>query len=68
MTRNEYEGLWTVDDVADHLKISPKTVRNKACLGQIPFVKVGVALRFRPSEIERWIDEQTAAAEEGRAA
>jgi excisionase family DNA binding protein len=68
MKRNEYEGLWRVGDLADHLKLSPKTIRNKVCRGQIPFVKVDGSLRFRPSDIERWISDQNTTPDQRSAA
>lgn len=52
------EGLMTVDDVADYLKISPGTIYNRVSKGEIPFVKVGAAVRFRRIELDRWVEEQ----------
>lgn len=62
MPRNETEGLWTVDELAAHLKLRPKTIRNRVSLKTIPYLKVGGSLRFRPSEIRRWINQETASA------
>ncbi len=49
---NEIRPLWTADDVAAYLGWHPQTVYRKARAGEIPSVKVGRALRFRPEEIE----------------
>lgn len=62
MPRNETEDLWTVVEVAEFLNLRPKTIRNRVSLGKIPHVKVDGLLRFRPSEIRRWIAEENAAA------
>ena len=49
----------TVADVAAYLQIAPKTVRNKVSLRQLPFVKVGGALRFRRADIDAELARQT---------
>ncbi|MBW2044312.1 MAG: helix-turn-helix domain-containing protein [Deltaproteobacteria bacterium] len=46
--------LWMVEDVARWLRIAPKTVYNKVERGEIPYRKIGGALRFIPEEIENW--------------
>lgn len=53
------EPLWTVRDVARALSVSKQWVYKHAELGTIPTVRLsGGALRFRPSTIRRFIDEQ----------
>jgi len=47
--------LLTVKQLAECLKISPKTIYNMVSLGRIPFIKVGGALRFIWGDIEKWI-------------
>lgn len=54
--------LLTVEDVADWLCMSPKTIRSWVFQGQIDFVRVGRNLRFRPDTVEQMI----AAGEHGR--
>jgi excisionase family DNA binding protein len=53
--------LMTVDDVATMLQVSAAWVRDHATRKQprLPVVKVGKLLRFRPNEIEAWIQEQS---------
>jgi len=47
-----------IGDVAQHLVVSKSWV-NKAVRGtSIPVHRVGRQLRFRLSEIDRWIEEQ----------
>ena len=47
--------LLTVKQLADYLKISPKTMYNKVSIERIPYVKAGGALRFIQSDIENWL-------------
>lgn len=44
---------------ADYLGLAEGTVRNKASAGEIPYKKVGSALRFRKSELDAWIEAET---------
>lgn len=53
------EGLWGYREVAEYLKVSPKTVRKWASEKRLPVVKVGNRNRFRRSDIDRWLDERT---------
>jgi len=52
------EPLIKIDLVAELLCVSVITVRKKVMLRQIPFYKIGGAVRFRWSEIRAWLDEQ----------
>ena len=61
-SNNAAEPLMTVADVAEYLKLAEQTIRNKVHRGEIPFVKAGTLLRFRRSQIDEWLAEQTAAA------
>jgi excisionase family DNA binding protein len=46
------EQLWTVEEVAEYLRLQPETVRAKAHKGEIPAVKVGKRIwRFDIKEI-----------------
>ncbi len=58
------EGLMTVDELASYLSISTGTIYNRVSKGEIPFVKVGAAVRFRRSEIDRWVEEQAGRVEQ----
>jgi excisionase family DNA binding protein len=46
-----YEELLTVEQVADLLKISKVSVYRMAKVGRLKAVRIGSAVRFRPSEI-----------------
>jgi len=50
------ETLLTVTDLAAVLKLAEQTIRRWVLKRQIPFHKIGKAVRFKPSEIERWVD------------
>ncbi len=51
--------LWDIDEVARYLHISTgavyKMTRRKA-VDPIPHLKIGGRLRFRPSDIEKWLE------------
>ncbi len=42
-------------EVAAYLRCSPSTVRRMVRRGQIPHYRLGKLVRFRLSEIERWL-------------
>lgn len=65
--RNESEPLWTADEVARFLGLHPQTVYEKSRLGEIPSIKLGSRLRFRPAEIRAWVDAQAKPAEPAKA-
>ena len=49
--------IWRIIDVAEYLQCSVKTIYNKTSRGEIPFIKKGKVLYFRPEEIENWLLE-----------
>jgi len=46
----------TAEDVALFLKISVSTIRRFTMNKEIPYHKINRAVRFKKSEIERWVD------------
>jgi excisionase family DNA binding protein len=50
------EVLLTINDVAALTKIKVGTLRKFVAKRSIPYVKLGAGLRFRVSEIEKWIE------------
>jgi len=54
--------ILTIQEIAAFLKIKEKTAYDLAAKGKLLGFKVGGAWRFRRSDIEQWIDEQTAQA------
>jgi len=57
MTRNDHtsEELLDSTDIAQFLKINPKTLQSMARSGQIPAVRIGRLWRFLKSDIEKWL-------------
>ncbi len=53
--------IMTLEEVADYLRISERTVYDWAQKGEIPCGKLGTAWRFKRSDIEAWVDRQLAA-------
>lgn len=56
--------LLTVKEAALYLGFAEGTIRNKVSKNEIPYVKLGKALRFRKSELDRWIIEKHASTED----
>jgi excisionase family DNA binding protein len=52
------EQLLDTDEAAAIMKIHPKTLQKFARLGRIRGVHIGKLWRFRPSDIDQWIDQQ----------
>jgi len=50
------ENYLTIEELAVMLKLSKQTIRRYVLNRTIPFHKIGKAVRFRPTEIEKWID------------
>lgn len=50
------EGLYTVEQVADYLKVSTKTVRRLIKSNKIIASKVGGVWRIKPVDIERYLN------------
>jgi len=55
MTQN----LLTVDQVAEYLQVKPSTVYQWTHQGYIPHVKLGNRLRFRLSQVDRWLEKRS---------
>jgi excisionase family DNA binding protein len=50
------ETYLTIEGLAEHLKLAEQTVRRWVLNREIPFCKIRKVIRFRLSEIEKWID------------
>ena len=55
MTENTF---FTVNELADYLKIRPITVYKHVEAGKLPGFKVGSKWRFRKVAIDKWIEQQ----------
>lgn len=47
----------TVKEVADLARLSESTIYRAAHAGRLPHVKLGGAIRFRPADVRKWLDE-----------
>jgi excisionase family DNA binding protein len=56
------ETLLCIDELAGILKVTEQSIRKWIFKRQIPFVKIGKVIRFRPSRIDTWIDSGAMAA------
>ncbi len=54
-TSVDWERLVTVNDVAERFGVAPSWVYEKAADGTLPSLKIGVYIRFKPSEIEEFL-------------
>jgi len=52
------ETYFTIDEVARYLNFAEKTIRKWVLNRDIPFIKINQTIRFRLSEIEKWVDEK----------
>ena len=50
--------LLTLEEVADYLRVSERTVYDWANKGEIPCGKLGTAWRFKRSDVEKWVDSK----------
>ena len=53
------EYILTILEVADHLKVTERTLFRLVKDGKLPAFKVGNSWRFRHEDVERWISEQS---------
>ena len=54
--KKDMESLLTVKELAAALKLTEQTIQRYVLRKEIPFHKIMRAVRFRPSEINQWID------------
>ena len=54
------ETYWKVNEVAAAIQVSEQTVYRYVANGEIPFHKLNRAVRFKPSEIESWMESRKA--------
>jgi len=50
--------FFTVQELAEYLRMKPITIYKHASRGDLPGFKVGATWRFKKSSIDRWIEEQ----------
>jgi excisionase family DNA binding protein len=52
------ENLMTVQEVAEHLHLSPHTIYKWVEKGRIPVIRLGYCVRFRPSDIAEFEEQR----------
>jgi len=56
---NTIEALWNERDVARISGLSVATIRRRRLLRQPPkFIKLGAAVKYKPTDVAAWIDSQ----------
>jgi len=48
--------LFTVETLAEYLQVSKQWIYERVQFKEIPHIKVGKFLRFKKSEIDKWLD------------
>ena len=61
--RAEGEGILTIKEVADYLKVTERTIYRLSQAKKIPSLKVGGMWRYLRKDIAAWIARQTAGTE-----
>ena len=52
--------LWTTQQAAEYLGLKPHTLEKWRTTGdRVPFIYAGGAVRYRPADVEAWLDSQT---------
>ncbi|MDR2717768.1 MAG: PTS sugar transporter subunit IIA [Treponema sp.] len=52
------DAILTIEEVAQYLRVSERTVYDWAQKGEIPSGKIGTAWRFKRAEIEQWVNDR----------
>lgn len=63
MSNNSENGILTIKDVAEYLKVTERTIYRLAASKKIPCFKVGGMWRFRQADIDDWIATQSESSE-----
>ncbi len=58
--------LWTVAEVADHMRVSNMTVYRLIKAGQLPAIRVGKNYRIRGQDLADYLDASVAHVDESR--
>jgi excisionase family DNA binding protein len=59
VTREKQLMYYTVEEVAKILRVSPPTVRKLIREGQLKAVRVGVQIRIRKEDLDRFLESQS---------
>ena len=50
--------FFTVQELAEYLRMKPVTIYKHASRGKLPGFKIGATWRFKKTSIDKWIEEQ----------
>lgn len=50
--------FFTVQELAEYLRMKPITIYKHASRGKLPGFKIGAKWRFKKTSIDKWIEEQ----------
>jgi excisionase family DNA binding protein len=50
------EELWTAAEVSALTKLATSTIYEGVRDGEIPHLRIGHAIRFRPADVKAWLD------------
>lgn len=53
------ERLLTVEEVAEQLNVCTSYIYRLTHLKRIPYIRLGKYVRFKPADIDRWIESRT---------
>ena len=67
MARIDEERLWTVAEVADHMRVSNMTVYRLIKGGQLPAIRVGKNYRIRGSDLADYLNASRTGRRESQA-
>ena len=60
------EPMYTIEQVAEIFKVSPRTILRLIERGELTAFQVGRQWRFKPEWVEEWIQRQAKQVKEGR--
>ena len=60
MSTNTIEGgILTIEEIAEYLKVTERTIYRLAAAKQVPAFKIGGSWRFSRQDIDGWIKQQS---------
>jgi len=58
MKPEAFQRLMTVEEIAEYLQVKPSTIYQWTHTGYIPHIKLGNRVRFRLSQVDRWVEKR----------
>ena len=55
---SQNDRLWTIDDVAEYLRVKASVVKYWIHNERLPCMKIGKHLRFDPEDVREWVEGQ----------